>query len=220
MTVDMDCGTSASADTFHSTDENDDGGEVGDFECNICFDLAQNPVVTLCGHLYCWPCLYQWLQVHSYSHECPVCKAIIAEENLVPIYGRGKGRSDSKPFQISGVNIPNRPVGQRPPTAPPVNMNYFRQDQLDPMSTARFGNLTLSALFGIIPAVFSFQMHAMHDATVYGATTGVPYVFSSSFHGGYTHGFHHHSTQVEGKLVFWKIIALLAGFLILLRLIF
>lgn len=30
------------------------------FECNICYELAQEPVVTLCGHLYCWPCIYRW----------------------------------------------------------------------------------------------------------------------------------------------------------------
>ena len=29
------------------------------FECNICLELASSPVVTLCGHLYCWPCLYR-----------------------------------------------------------------------------------------------------------------------------------------------------------------
>ena len=29
------------------------------FECNICFDAARDPVVTQCGHLYCWPCLHQ-----------------------------------------------------------------------------------------------------------------------------------------------------------------
>lgn len=31
------------------------------FDCNICFDSARDPVVTQCGHLYCWPCLHQVL---------------------------------------------------------------------------------------------------------------------------------------------------------------
>jgi hypothetical protein len=35
------------------------GSEGGSFECNICLELAQDPVVTLCGHLFCWPCLYR-----------------------------------------------------------------------------------------------------------------------------------------------------------------
>ncbi len=25
------------------------------FECNICLDMASQPVITLCGHLFCWP---------------------------------------------------------------------------------------------------------------------------------------------------------------------
>jgi zinc-RING finger domain len=31
----------------------------GQFDCNICFDAAREPVVTQCGHLYCWQCLHQ-----------------------------------------------------------------------------------------------------------------------------------------------------------------
>lgn len=34
--------------------------ESSAFECNICYEIAQSPVVTLCGHLYCWPCLYRY----------------------------------------------------------------------------------------------------------------------------------------------------------------
>ncbi|CAH8279553.1 unnamed protein product [Arabidopsis lyrata] len=29
--------------------------ESGCFDCNICLETAHDPVVTLCGHLYCWP---------------------------------------------------------------------------------------------------------------------------------------------------------------------
>ena len=29
------------------------------FECNICLDVARDAVVSMCGHLFCWPCLHQ-----------------------------------------------------------------------------------------------------------------------------------------------------------------
>ena len=66
-----------------SSSSRDSGSnDAGDFECNICFELAEDPIVTLCGHLFCWPCLYKWLHIHSRSQECPVCKALIEEEKL------------------------------------------------------------------------------------------------------------------------------------------
>jgi hypothetical protein len=39
--------------------QRDDAPECSAFECNICYDVAESPVVTMCGHLYCWPCLYR-----------------------------------------------------------------------------------------------------------------------------------------------------------------
>ncbi|CAN4112324.1 unnamed protein product [Withania somnifera] len=198
--------------------------DSGDFECNICFELAQDPIVTLCGHLYCWPCLYEWLQVHSHSHECPLCKALIEEHKLVPIYGRGKASSDPRSRSRPGISIPKRPVGQRPQTAPAVDMDYLRHDELDsvggffPMLSGRFINSTLSAIVGAIPALFNLQVQGFHDATVYGATTGVPYLFYGSLHGGYAHGFQQ-SNHLDGTKFFMKVLFLIVGFLLIVSLI-
>ncbi|KAL2476091.1 E3 ubiquitin-protein ligase RMA1 [Abeliophyllum distichum] len=90
----------------------------GCFDCSICLDSAHDPVVTLCGHLYCWPCIYKWLQAQSSSLEsderpkCPVCKAYICTSSLVPLYGRGTSSSEAeaeanKP-QLD-LTIPHRP---------------------------------------------------------------------------------------------------------------
>ncbi|MBA0767749.1 hypothetical protein Gotri_016606 [Gossypium trilobum] len=64
--------------------------DVGFFDCNICLDLAREPVVTCCGHLFCWSCLYRSLHKHSDAKECPVCKEAVTIKTLTPIYGRGK----------------------------------------------------------------------------------------------------------------------------------
>jgi hypothetical protein len=48
-----------------STDDDDGGGAPpgsGCFDCNICLEGCREPVLTLCGHLYCWPCLFRWAQ--------------------------------------------------------------------------------------------------------------------------------------------------------------
>ena len=79
---------------------------VSRFSCNICLDDVTEPVVTQCGHLYCWPCLYQWLEpgllpgerqsltggdlqaksVDESKRICPVCKAPCSVATIVPIY--------------------------------------------------------------------------------------------------------------------------------------
>lgn len=82
------------------------------FDCNICLDLSKDPVVTCCGHLFCWPCLYRWLHVHSDAKECPVCKGEVTMKNVTPIYGRGKG-ARQPPEDDSSAKIPLRPQARR-----------------------------------------------------------------------------------------------------------
>ncbi|KAJ6837952.1 uncharacterized protein M6B38_321745 [Iris pallida] len=89
---------------------------AANFECNVCLDMAKEPVVTSCGHLFCWPCLYQWLHVHSDHKECPVCKGEVMESNITPIYGRGSsqgGGGDDDGKEVAGNGIPPRPRGNR-----------------------------------------------------------------------------------------------------------
>ncbi|XP_010506008.1 PREDICTED: uncharacterized protein LOC104782700 [Camelina sativa] len=86
------------------------GSDGSFFDCYICLDLSKDPVVTNCGHLYCWSCLYQWLQT-SEAKECPVCKGEISVKTVTPIYGRGKHERESE--EVSNTKIPSRPQARR-----------------------------------------------------------------------------------------------------------
>ncbi|CAH9115691.1 unnamed protein product [Cuscuta europaea] len=96
----------------------------GCFDCNICLESAHDPVVTLCGHLYCWPCIYKWLHIEAPVPQCPVCKACISHSTLVPLYGRGSSSSDiteSTKLEVD-LSIPQRPraIGTN---VPPPNLH-------------------------------------------------------------------------------------------------
>ncbi|KAL6572870.1 hypothetical protein OROHE_002346 [Orobanche hederae] len=157
--------------------------EVGGFECNICFELAQDPVITLCGHLYCWPCLYKWLRGHSRSHECPVCKALIEEENVIPLYGRGKNPTDPRSKPVPGFEVPNRPTGQRPETVPPLENNFAGlvlglMGGFVPIASATFNNFGMYAGFGgLFSPIFGVQF------SNFGGSSGYRYGYNGSLSG-------------------------------------
>ena len=79
------------------TPSSPDDGEGNYFACNICLDTASDPVLTLCGHLYCWPCIYQWMEARGVQASCPVCKVQLSEERILPVYGRGRTPRASDP---------------------------------------------------------------------------------------------------------------------------
>ncbi|SBT37721.1 E3 ubiquitin-protein ligase RNF5, putative (RNF5) [Plasmodium ovale wallikeri] len=107
------------------------------FECNICFDDVRDPVVTRCGHLFCWLCLSAWIKKNN---DCPVCKAEVSKENVIPLYGRGKNSSEHKYSHAEEPRpTPKRKEGVR------RNNNYTN-------------NLGLRASFGVWVNPFSFGM--------------------------------------------------------------
>ncbi|KAM6472543.1 E3 ubiquitin-protein ligase RNF5 isoform 6-T6 [Liasis olivaceus] len=79
------------------------------FECNICLEPAREAVIGLCGHLYCCSSSLQWLETRPERQECPVCKAGISRDKVIPLYGRG-----SSAQQDPRLKTPPRPRGQRP----------------------------------------------------------------------------------------------------------
>lgn len=122
------------------------------FVCNICLEGVKDkdPVVTQCGHLYCWPCLYRWLNTRHGDGTCPICKAGVTQENVIPIFIKGSS-SDPRVRQV-----PSRPQGHRPeplehpPGLLPGNLTY----------NAQFGGVTFSAGMGFFPSLFGLQFQS------------------------------------------------------------
>uniref|UniRef100_A0A671XDD8 RING-type E3 ubiquitin transferase n=1 Tax=Sparus aurata TaxID=8175 RepID=A0A671XDD8_SPAAU len=71
----------------------DSGNQDSTFECNICLDTAKDA----------------WLETRPNRQVCPVCKAGISRDKVIPLYGRGStGQQDPR------ERTPPRPQGQRP----------------------------------------------------------------------------------------------------------
>ncbi|KAK9056303.1 hypothetical protein SSX86_027393 [Deinandra increscens subsp. villosa] len=150
------------------------------FDCSICLDFAKDPVVTLCGHLYCWPCIYKWLSCQTDSDNnplCPVCKSEISHTSLVPLYGRGKtlpeNESDTK---TSNIIIPPRPRACLLTTTPnPTRQFGYRNSHRTPYGSYNstpgvynqglggydsnvwmYGEMIYARVFGNSPRLYTF----------------------------------------------------------------
>lgn len=83
----------------------------GFFDCNICLDMAREPILTCCGHLFCWACFFRLPYVYSVARECPVCKGEVTDASITPIYGNGKSASLAE--SDHGLIVPPRPQAHR-----------------------------------------------------------------------------------------------------------
>ncbi|GAV67631.1 zf-C3HC4_2 domain-containing protein [Cephalotus follicularis] len=175
----------------------------GCFDCNICLDPANEPVVTLCGHLYCWPCIYKWLLVQSASlasdepPQCPVCKADISHTTMVPLYGRGQAPTEGEfegkvPYR--GMVTPPRPsasgakalsastpTGQQLPYRNPYQGQHYNPhlsySSLEEDSPSPLPNLQGGRT--TLPAGFE---HLMFGERVFGSSESLLYAYPNSYH--------------------------------------
>ncbi|KAJ9550242.1 hypothetical protein OSB04_014287 [Centaurea solstitialis] len=151
-------------ETFKSTSKSANKPErsfSSGFDCNICLDSVQDPVVTLCGHLYCWPCIYKWIHHQNTPSEetlekktpkCPVCKTEISQKTIVPLYGRGQASvNEEKSPSLEELAIPPRPPTPRygavgEPAGPLLSRRGFHQRAPPPLSMPDRGGVDLATV--------------------------------------------------------------------------
>ena len=78
-----------------------------------CFGIVSTSVIITVLKLnlspFCdsWPCIATWMETRPNRQSCPVCKAAISRDKVIPLYGRGGTNKDPRD------NMPPRPQGQR-----------------------------------------------------------------------------------------------------------
>lgn len=134
----------------HTSDADSDGA----FLCNVCLEPVKDrePVVTQCGHLYCWPCLFRWLNTQHTT--CPVCKAGCSTENVIPIYIKGSVEDPRGRRESSAEDVPGRPLGRRPE---PVVNNAAGQGNNNNNNN---NGVTFTSGIGFFPSLFGLQFQS------------------------------------------------------------
>lgn len=107
------------------------------------------------------PCLYRWLS--SNHRDCPVCKAGVTVDNIIPLYCRGADAVDPRTKTQpgggggEGGHIPSRPAAERPEVPQATNgiPNLFGGNT---------GGVTFSAGFGFFPSLFGLQFQSFNTA--------------------------------------------------------
>ncbi len=100
------------------------------FTCRICLDIPEQPVVTVCGHLFCWNCLYRWIERNRAAAQCPVCRATIdlpdghpERARVIPLYV-----DTSTEGKDPRASAPPRPQAERPEAPQPNRTRNFLND--------------------------------------------------------------------------------------------
>ena len=127
------------------------------FECTICLDTAKEPVLTKCGHMFCWPCIYNWLDSKNGRAKCPNCKNIITKDDLIPVYANDENRDNTNRFK----NIPKRPKAER-------NPNSDREDNdSQNFFNFSFGSFGLGGFFPFMGMNFNKLLNKIYITTNY-----------------------------------------------------
>ncbi|KAL1538902.1 RING-type E3 ubiquitin transferase [Salvia divinorum] len=134
------------------------------------------------GGLHRWQRLIIRLSVHRkarFPHGAMGMWLLVLNK-VIPRYGRGKTPDDPRSKPVSGIEIPNRPAGQRPEPA------RFSDNNLGSLILGLIGlfiPVAISAGFeGLGFPLFSVQLQGFSNANGHGGSSGYNYGYAGSFH--------------------------------------
>ncbi|KAH7034928.1 Pex12 amino terminal region-domain-containing protein [Microdochium trichocladiopsis] len=54
--------------------------------CTLCLEELKDPAATQCGHVFCWPCIGDWVREKP---ECPLCRREALVQHILPLRAVG-----------------------------------------------------------------------------------------------------------------------------------
>ncbi|XP_068157038.1 uncharacterized protein [Drosophila tropicalis] len=81
------------------------------YVCNVCKGFVRGAVITICGHLFCWTCLWPLLARLDYPN-CPRClRRLKLHEDIVPFHGEGPHAEATDANEVAQPGNVERPSG-------------------------------------------------------------------------------------------------------------
>ncbi|XP_050437676.1 peroxisome biogenesis factor 10-like [Adelges cooleyi] len=51
-------------------------------KCSLCLEMRTHTSLAVCGHLFCWNCIHEWLQTNKF---CPLCRKVLDPRKIIPL---------------------------------------------------------------------------------------------------------------------------------------
>ncbi|EDW83276.2 uncharacterized protein Dwil_GK22411 [Drosophila willistoni] len=95
----------------HLTRSQMNNQHLAPYICNVCKGYVRGAVITICGHLFCWTCLWPLLESRAYPN-CPRClRRLNLHEDIVPFHGEGPHAEATDANEVAQPGNVERPSG-------------------------------------------------------------------------------------------------------------
>ncbi|KAF4672120.1 hypothetical protein FOL47_000891 [Perkinsus chesapeaki] len=76
--------------------------------CLICYSQMKSPAALVCGHLFCWRCVLEWLEENSPAMGgsrggCPLCRTACKPQQVVPVFHFASSECNDKVKRVGGA---------------------------------------------------------------------------------------------------------------------